>query len=519
MASNMRETYIATHGDYAVKAAGEAIFIAGKNRQGRNLNVKAGEIVVFDPTANVTIAAADIPSKEKVVVAVGVGNKGEMATDLRYLGGDGFNLCKDSIEALVTTPVCGTPQVLDVFFDGTKCQAGYAFQILLDDYIVRSNYPQNDRMAFTYNEINPCGSDCSCTTEDSCEELVCKFVDAINKKTTEDDARNLVRFQNRDDSHQYQPFSAAMLYNVEDSIKTFCLTPEDSDCENCSTLPAITGILIGDEETEFVGTTIGDYTTPGQLELVVDLINDALAPTGGRAHLVKSIGKCCGYCIEISSCETTIELLSGDDANITGTGSNAFDNVAANAAVCSSCDSADTQITATCGFRLYAHPLSVKCSCEYPPNDNIPFTYHRSIEVQPLNDWGCQTFYVLESTAQIEPEGFGFFYQDREHYQHNGGVGRDYHYSNTHRGQISLPDQYSRSTNATTIDCEETYCVYNLRWIKSALGKNSNALTRSNTAWTFVLIPYGDDVTKASWETFLAELHTIGTCVTQDITC
>lgn len=62
----------------------------------------SGELVVFNPDTNLTVAAGSIPTETKVVVAVGVGPDNQIANTLRYIG-DGINLCEDKVEALVTT--------------------------------------------------------------------------------------------------------------------------------------------------------------------------------------------------------------------------------------------------------------------------------------------------------------------------------------------------------------------------------------------------------------------------------
>lgn len=512
-----KQTYIATKGNLAVKAAGLPVFTAGSKKP----NVMSGELVVFNPDTNLTVAAASIPTETKVVVAVGVGPDNQIADTLRYFG-DGINLCEDKVEALVTTPVCGTPQVVDVFFDGTKCRKGYGFNVLLDDYMVRSNNPQNDYAMYPFAVINPCGTNCDCNDTESCDKLVCAFVDAVNGKVN-DDARSISIFQNKKTGNQYQPFRAARLWNSSASIKKFVLTPDNTECSGCTSVPAITGISIDGDETEFTATTATVdatvVTLVGQLERVIQLINEALAPTGGYAHLSRSINGCCGYTIEITTCADVIEFLSGEDANIEATTETNPFTTFTTADVCAGCDSGDTVASPTCGMRFYIDPLTVDCLCDFPPNITPPMNYFRTIKVTPTGDWGCGEFYTREASAQVLDEGFGYYYKDREHFQDNGGIGRGYRMSNTHRGEIGLPDQYSRSTNATTIKCKDAYCVYNMLWTRRHDDRFANAVRRTTTENVTVLVPSGDSTTKTSWETFLAQLHTVGTCVTQDITC
>ena len=61
--------------------------------------------------------------------------------------------------------------------------------------------------------------------------------------------------------------------------------------------------------------------------------------------------------------------------------------------------------------------------------------------------------------------------------------------------------------------------MYNIEWSHPKVGRFSNSLTRNNKDLVTVLVPSADSTTKTSWETFLAQLHVIGTCISQDVTC
>lgn len=518
--SYAKQSVVATKGNYPIKGAGVAVFTKGQ----KSPNVMTGELVVYDPDTGLTIASGSISTQSKVVVAVGVGKEGHIADTLRPIG-DGRDLCGDRFEALVTSPVCGSPQVVDVFFDGTQCRKSYGFNLLLDDYVVRSNNPQNDRAIYPVVVTNPCGSECTCD-EASCESLVCKFVDAVNGEGDSDaDVRNIAIFQNRDDSHQYRPFKAVRLWDSATGIQTFELSLTKDACGNCSYLTPITGVTVGEgSPVSFTNTTVtvdGDhYTLVSQLPNLINQLNAVLKPKGGYAYVKKGIGGCCDYCIEISTCEGAVVFTTQSGSLEAEDAVNPFSEGFTKGAICPSCDASSSTINPTCGFRIYVDPLDVECLCDFPPNDNIPFTYSRTIEITPTGDWECADFFVKEACAQVLDEGFGFYYKDREHFQNNGGIGRNYRYSNTMRGEIGLPDAYSRSAQAAkTVDCHETYCVYNIVWSHDRKEKFSNALQRTNREMSTVLIPAGDTTTKTAWETYLAQLVNIGACTTQDISC
>ncbi len=499
MASFNRLTYLATSGNRPVKAAGEQVYTA------TGLNVYAGELAVFNPRTGLTVAAADVLNQERVSIAVGVGQSGHLATSLRFLAGEDFDLCSAKISADVSRPECAVPQVKDVFFDCTKCDETYTLEINLDDSLVRSRYNVNERAKYIYTAATECGGCDDCETTAECATVRDAILDQINFNFS-DNPLNLVYFQRRDPSQQYQPFRALPLYNASNSLKEYCFEYDNGTCENCvSIADGIGGISIDGEVTTFTGTLVGTDTLKSQLTNVIDQINAALkAASAGRAHLTTGLHNCCGACIQLSS-DATILLLNNAGGTITPSAqSNPF-TVAGT--------------TLTCGFRIVVDPITVECLCDWPPNLPVPNYYGRTVEVEKVgNGWVKDNFEVFDAQNQVLPEGFGYFYQDRERYQHNGGSGRDYRYSNRRVGIIGLPDRHSRDSN-TTIVCDEVYCVYNILSTATKNLRFNNAFSVSNTDASWVLIPSGDTTTRTSWETYLDELNKNGLCITSSVTC
>jgi hypothetical protein len=495
-----RTTYLATSGDRPVKAAGEQVWAA------HGLNVYTGELVVFNPKTNLTVAAADILNQERVSIAVGVGAKGQIAKSLRYLAGESFDLCSAKISADVSRPKCATPQVQDVFFDCTKCDENYTFTIGLDDSLVRSRFNVNERSMYAYTVATECGGCDDCETDVPCVQVRNSIVDQINQKYT-DDPTKLVYFQRRSTENQYQPFRALPLYNAANTLKEYCFSLADSECKNCSLIEdGIGGISINGEVTNFTGTTSGADTLPGQMELVIKQLNAALEAAGvGYAHLTKGLHDCCSYCIQLSSSATILLRDSAGETIAPSTQSNPF-------------STAETSLT--CGFRVIADPVTVECLCDWPSNLPVPNYYGRTVEVQPVlnSGWVKDNFFVYDAASQALPEGFGFFYQDQERYQHNGGPGRNYRYSNRRVGVIGLPDKHSRDSN-TTVDCSEVYCVYNILSQATNTLRFNNAFSVTNTDASWVLVPASDTTTRTSWETVLSELNKNGLCITSEVTC
>lgn len=511
MSSYNRLTYLGTSGDLTVgngKVSGDPIFTGNSVNP---YNVLAGELVVFDARANEFLEDSDIATARHISVAVGIGKKGTVAKELRYLGGETFDLCNFEMVAEAAAPVCAQPQILYVFYDGTTCENAATLVFYLDDHLVRDRYNFNEKAKYIFT-ADPACTDCNtCTPTDNCPSVTDSFVDQINGKV-QDNPFILTRFQNRDISHQYQPFRALKLFNKDASFKTFCLSMEDGACTNCAFLSGITGISIDGEETEFTHTTVANgedlQTLPSQVEIVIDQINAALGDNGA-AFKSKGIGSCCDYSITLSvdtDVVGTITLLTDDGEVSPCEEVNPFDVT-----------------DKTCGFAVLVDPVTIECICALPPDD-VPNYYGRTLGVEFVGDgWGCNSTEVVEKQPQVLPEGFGYFWQDLERYQHNGGSGRDFRNSDRYRGKTILrQDKYSRSiASPVTIDCETSYCMYSLVTIARNINRPGfgSALAHYNADGDWVLIPEGDDNTKTSWELYLNAMYERGICNAPNVTC
>jgi hypothetical protein len=511
MSTYNRLSYLGSKGNYAVnngKASGDPIFTGSRTAP---FNVMAGEIVVFDPRANGALTDADVATAKHISVAVGVGVKGDVAKELRYLGGETFDLCNFEMKAEAAAPVCSQPQILYTFYDGTTCENAATIMYLLDDHIVRDRYNFNERAKYIFTANPPC-TDCgSCTATDNGDAIRDSFVDQINAKKQENPF-TLSHFQNRDISHQYQPFRALKLYDGANSLKTFCLSLGDGACEDCIYLGAsgITGIKIDGVETDFTYTniTVGAdlQTLPSQIDRVIEQINTALG-ANGQAYRSKGIGGCCPYSITISvnPAEISTVAIVTEDADVNPCEEvNPFDST-----------------TYSHGHAVIVDPVTIDCLCDLPPDD-VPNYYGRTLKAEAIGDgWGCNKVETIEKQAQVLPEGFGYFWQDLERYQHRGGSGRDFRNSDRYRGKTyTRPDRFSRTMAApATIDCDVSYCMYSLVTTSGKLNKYSNALKTYNTDGDWVLVPEGDSTTKTSWELYLNAMYERGICNAPNVTC
>lgn len=521
MATFNRYSYLAASGNLPVKAQGEKVILDGKSK---NIwNVLAGEIVVWDKTRNLTLGIGDIATAKHVSIGIGQGNKGELATDILHIAGEDFDFCKGNVCANVTKPSCGCAQVVDLFFDCTKCDEVYSFAFLLDDSRVRSEYGFNEKAEYVYSVPTECSKCDVCDVEHNCEEIMCKIVDQINGKT-QDDPKLITYFQKANLTDQYQPFRASKIYNHSTSRKRFCINPQDNGCKDCAYLPGITGIKIDGVTKTFDYTTVpGDATKTlhGQMERVIEYINNAITEVGGDARMTDGIKPCCPYDIIINTCATNVKLIVNGNEVSPDEEWNPF--VAQTVKpVCKGCNNEETSVNLTCGFSIIVDPVTVDCSCDLPPNLTTPNYYGRTIEPAFIGDaWVGGQFFWKESQSQSLPSGLGYFWQDKAHYgQHNGGSGRNFRYSNKPIGKLGLPDKASRARNAhNLIDCDETYCVYN---VVSSQGNNewfNNATKHYNRDISYVLIPEKDNTTKVSFEAVLTALQARGLCCAGDVVC
>lgn len=513
MSSLNRYTYLATTGNLPVKPDGEVVILPGDSNQ--VYGVYTGEIVIWNPKTNLTLSVADIATEQHVSIGVGQGVEGQLADSIIHIAGEEFNMCDATFKAEVKRPVCGVPQVVDIFFDCTKTGEVYTLALHLDDSKVRSQLNYNEKAEYVYTAIMEEDSDTS--IEEKCAELACAFVDQING-TSQKDPSKITYISKHDLTKLYQPFNAARLFVGDAASKRFVL---DVDAEGTV---GITGITIDGASTDFSYTTkAGDTTVTlvSQLDRVVDSINEALKETGGSAHLKASMSPKNCYTLEINTCADVVTLNTDAGALTPTTEFNPFTPQAKNK-VCKDCDSSSATVDYTCGIRIFVDPVEVPCDCKYPPNLPAPNTYIRTVEPAFTGaGWDSANHYWEVSQEQVLPSGFGYFYQDKAASgQNNGGSGRNFRNSNRMVGRIGLPDEGSRASNAMNlIKCDETYCVYNITTTTKSLEKFNNAVQYFNTDGTYMMIPEAHTTTKNSFEPFLSALQTRGICIPGDVQC
>ncbi len=528
MSSYNKISYLVANTDYPIKAAGVAIDVCPSGDCGDECRYNAvpGEILIIDLATRLTIDAGDIATTNKVAIAQAIGRNG-CATDLKFLFGDNFDLCKHNFDLNTASPNCGQQQILDVYFPTcTAIDTTFGFGVWLDDSYVRSTNGYNNKLLYSWAVDNHKAGCTDCDEVAVCEELVCKLVDKING-STQPDPTKVIHGLKANLCQHYQPFRAARVYMGTGTTKKFCLTVSDGavGCSECAYLPAITGITINAVSTPFAYTV--DPSDPtrslkSQINRIVSLINKALKPIGGHAFLTKGLGNCCDYGIEINTCATTVTLNTIVNALPVAMAPCAVENnnpTQAAEVICRDCGATPAPIAVTCAIRLFVDQMEVPCNCAYPPNLPPPNTYIRTLQPGLLGDGlGSNSITVVTKQEPEYPEGFGYYYQNAARYQSNGGHGGDWRYTNTNRGFVGLPDEGSRDSNNEVL-CEETYCVYDFEVHYNANGFHNNALNFNQKSKAVVLIRSKNTVLIPQWEAILLALKTRGVCSSINYIC
>lgn len=522
MSSYNRINFLVANKDYPIKAAGVAIDVcpAGDCQDECRFNASPGEILIVDLDTRLTVAVAGIATVKRLGIAQAMGKNG-CATDLKWLFHPNFNLCEHNFDVNIASPNCGQQQILDVYLPNcTKTDTTMGFGVWLDDSYTRSTMGYNNKLMYNWVVDNYKQGCTDCDDTAVCDELICALVDQINASNKPDPTK-VVHGTHADICSRYQPFRAARLYVGTGTTKNFCLTPTGSGCEECAYIPGITGIVINGVLTPFNFTTDPSDITRSlisQIDRIVSLMNKALKPIGGHAFRQRGIGDCCDFGIQVNTCAATV-LLKTSASTIAPC---SVANVAATTpakVICRNCGDTPAPEALTCGIRLFVDPITVPCDCAWPPNLPTPNTYIRTIDVGLLGDGlGSNSLVVIPVQDSQNPEGYGYYYQDMERRQSNGGEGGDWRYTNVPFGDLMQPDKGSRDAN-TQVICDETYCVYDFDIHYSALGNHNNAMRHHQRDLGRVMIRSKSSVTRLAWEAILVALQARGVCNNIDLVC
>lgn len=509
------QKHVVTSGNYGMAAAGQPLFVCvGSGASSRIVyNVVPGQLVAYtintDGTTTTvdagTLAASDIYS---LYVGVGVDTDGDGVTnDIRHIGIEQISGCHPR-EASASSPKCGSPKVVDFYFDCTQCDETYSVMVKVDDNQTRSYSPWNKSFAeFVGSIVTECSSCSNCPPEHNCREVACKLADALNSEL--DLAVGTRNYPDWKGKGLPRPYFATRLH--ENSFK-YCISPQSlaGSCENCTHVGAISSAFIDGVQYDFVGNVDPNNPTltfRAQIDSIIAQINDAFKTAygdkahGGSAYATGGYSNCCDVEIWVNSCDAAFELRDETDTEITPTVSeNPFTvhSTYTPEPDCIDCDEQPASSSFNCGIRVIAEQIKPDCGCLI---DQPLMFYGRNIEVLPFGDgWKGKTWRVVEVQSMELPAGFGSWIQWLEYQNEPDGRGRQYSRSNINKGWANLPGNKARINNAVTARCDVDYCsyYYKLFMEKSKLDNQPGVLTVHSN----VHIPSNDGATIAAWESF-----------------
>ncbi len=512
------QKHLVTYGNYGFASAvgNPPLFV----KAGKVLvyNVAPGQLVAYVIESGVTriVAPAALDASEiyKLYVGVGVDEFGVgRTTAIRHLGIEHIAGClPQAVQA--SSPRCGAPQIVDFYFECTKCDETYSVMVTVDDNQTRSFSPWNKSMAeFVGSIVTSCSSCDDCDVEHNCREVSCKLADALNGEL---DLRIGSRlYPDWLGKGLPRPYHATRLHAYS---YVYCFSPQTvaASCTDCTYVAAVKGVTINGTSYPFVGNldpTDSTHTLTSQLALIADQINTAFETKygenahAGRAYTTGSYSDCCAIQLHVNTCDSTFILYDANDAPITKTTTNPFTlyGTTTNAANCIDCGDAPTTTAYDCGIRVIAERITGDCSC-YIGNP-LSF-YGRKIDIKPFGDgWKGKPWKTVQVQAMELPAGFGSWIQYLEYQTLPEGKGRNFSRSNNLRGTfLSLPEKKAR-VNQVTAKCDTNYCSYYFKLDvenMTLIDKRGYLTIHGN-----VHVPAGDATTVAAWEAFQAQLLTL----------
>lgn len=518
-----QQRHLVTSGNYSFAAAGQPLFV----HTGKRIvyNVLPGQGVVYTINADgtttthdsTTITASNI---YQLFIGVGVDLNGDGATDaIRHMGIEHISGCRPD-QASVSSPRCGGPQVVDFYFDCTKCDETYSVMVEVDDNESRAFSPWNkSSVEFTGSITTTCVSCSDCPVEHNCREVACKLADSLNNEL--DLKVGNRKYPDWKGKGRPRPYYVTRLH---DNSFIYCLSPQtpESGCEKCTYIPAITGAVINGVTYTFTGTTNPLDSTQSlvaQVKSITDQLNDAFKTEygenahAGSAYYTGSYQACCPIQLHVNTCYAGFQLLGANSAQIAASvNDNPFTTHGTVTADpdCIDCGAEAATTSYTCGIRVIAEKLEPTCACliEHP----LAY-YGRKIKVNPYGDgWRGKTWLVKEIQAMELPSGFGREIQFYEYQSKPQGKGHVSNRSNTVQGWGAQPGKTDRFNNVTA-RCDTDYCTYYLKFIMDRMKLSNERGDLDLHSW--IHIPNGDTDTLDDWEAIYAKLLELApTCKT-----
>lgn len=324
---NSVQKHIVTSGNYGFASAvgNPPLF----TRSGGRIvyNVSPGQLVayVIENGATRIVDAAGLDASEIYELYVGVGydEKGiGETTTVRHIGIEHISGCLPRALS-ASSPRCGAPQVIDFYFDCTKCDETYSVEVTVDDNQTRSFGPWMKSMAQFIGTITTSCSSCDdCPVEHNCKEVACKLAQALNSDL--DLKVGSGQYPDWKGKGLPRPYFATRLHSTS---KIYCFAPqtEEGACKDCTYVAAVKGVLIRDTVYNFTGNlnpADSTQTLTSQLESIAHQINEFFKTEfgeyayAGTAYTTGSYSDCCPIQLHINTCDAGFQLIDANDVEV-----------------------------------------------------------------------------------------------------------------------------------------------------------------------------------------------------------
>lgn len=511
------EKVIASSGNQSLYPSGNPVF----TNDGSPL-VAPGQIVVFDPTRNLSLGNTVTPAaNRRIAIGVGVGRNGARARSIRLGFGDA--VWADGLLSVTSEPPrCGTPQVVDMLFRCSPSDTAFSVNIRVENDKTQNQYPFGKSGVWTHTVKSgtpPCDG---CSTADYSREVACKLADAINQTNVTNNPLKTSTFYGTRSRELF--YEAVALYQ---SSEVFCFNPVSGACSTeCDAVSRVKALKISEgdaiEFTNSANPADSSQTLLEQLDNIVKQINEIFAESGdakGHAVLTKGVGNCCPWRLEINHCLAIGEVTLLDDQDQAITPCATFSPLAAVPVVdnCPDCPVESSTTTYLAGVRLISKPKQLDYPRgKYPPNPAVGY-YGQTISITGTE--GFEDVFYRTVQEPTLPENLGYQWHAREYLGDiTGGTGRDFERFHDLEGPLQLPRLGSPASN-TIVDQFENYCSYNIAHRLPFTDGQPGTGVQGPRGITSILIPAGDSVTRSEFEALLNNYITSAAFGFQSVTC
>jgi len=509
--SNMRRNILVASGNQNVFPADQDIF----NEDG-STNVNKGQIAIWNVDTYRSIGpGTTVSDADRIVISVGYDRY-----NLRANAGETF--FGNSVQAVkASAPSFGAAHVVDLLYNVTDVGDAFTINVQVRDNETENQFPFNraENLTFTVKRDEISCEDCDGGIDST--KLSCLLRDRINQGKPENYKKQSI-YLNKDFSEDHE-FTAHVLFGAGDTATPttfqYCVNPVNTgDCETCQEGDVVfhsfaytdSAGATQTQEFSFVNNAAGDAVMLDRLQAVVDQINAKIGIEGtknGSAVIVKGVGACAPYVIEVNTCDSAFVINSAvatpiDPCNGAGSGTNPFADPYSEINDCPACGAGSTDISFLGGLRFVAKPVEIPTKRDFDPLIAPKGYLVRELEVFPTDGFQCSKTLLRTIQKPLRPENLGYEWAWEEYTSSNGGRGRTHDQWNSNVGAINVPLERSRVYGNVT-DPKETYCPYTIAHSMPRREQSVHGQMYATKLETVVLIPSGDSVTIADFEAIL----------------